>query len=333
MKFSDGTLTIRGAEIPTRTGMVKQNQLRFYPENPRIYSVLRSEGEDPTQDEIQSRLQAQEHVKHLVQDIAANGGLTDPLVVLDESWVVLEGNSRLAAYRALAEKDPIRWGEAKCTILPKDTEEKQIFALLGQYHLKGKKDWVPFEQAGFLYRRYKKHGMTISALAGEVGVSKPKVSRYIETYQFMLDHGESQLSRWSYYEEYIKSRKLKKLRKEHSDFDEVVVKKIKTGEIQKAVEVRDTLPLLERATKKIITRFLDGALDLEGAVEAVEATGNTNATYTKLEKFRQWLASEDTHDAVFRAKGQAKNKLSFELGKLSKVTAQLKRRLDKKTKS
>ena len=325
-----GSLTIRGSEIQTRTGLVNQQELRFYPENPRIYSVLRSEGENPSQEEIQERLLKRDHVKHLVQDIILNEGLTDPLIVLDKTFVVLEGNSRLAAYRALAEKDPIKWGKVKCTLLPSDTDEKLLFALLGQYHLKGKKDWVPYEQAGFLYRRYKDHGIPASTLAKEVGIGARKVRQDIKTYQFMLDHGENQLDRWSYYDEYLKSRRIKKLRDDHADFDEVVVAKIKSGEIRKAVEIRNELPLLERATKRTVKKFLAGRFNLSEAIEAVEESGNTNLTYKKLGKFRQWLAREATRESVLVASGQARNKLGFELGKLARIAKQLQERIKDK---
>src|SRR6266704_984545 len=47
-----------------------------------------------------------------------HGGLIEPMVVLRDTLEVIEGNSRLAAYRILAEKDPVKWQKAKCHILP-----------------------------------------------------------------------------------------------------------------------------------------------------------------------------------------------------------------------
>ena len=139
-KEAPNTLLIRGTEIPVRTAMIEQTKLRFYPDNPRVYSVLREEGKEPTQEDIRDRLLEMEHVKQLVQDIKANGGLIEPLVVRDGTFEVLEGNSRLAAYRYLAKGDPIKWGLVKCTLLPSDVSESLVFALLGEYHIKGKKD-------------------------------------------------------------------------------------------------------------------------------------------------------------------------------------------------
>src|ERR1017187_3237348 len=93
------TLLIRGTEIPVRTVMLEQSKLQFFPDNPRVYSVLREDGQAPTQEEIRDRLLEMEHVKHLIQDIKTNGGLIEPLIVREGTLEVLEGNSRLAAYR------------------------------------------------------------------------------------------------------------------------------------------------------------------------------------------------------------------------------------------
>src|ERR1700728_153760 len=162
---SVGTMLIRGEEIPVVTKMMEQDQLRFFVDNPRVYSVLRSGGKDPSQEEIQERLQKLEHVKELREDIKANKGLLEPLIVKSGTLEVLEGNSRLAAYRALVAKEPLKWNLVKCTLLPADIDESLIFALLGRYHVNGKKNWAPYEQAGFLYRRFHKHSVPLQTLA------------------------------------------------------------------------------------------------------------------------------------------------------------------------
>ena len=114
--FLDDTLILRNREIPVKLGHLRQADLRFYPENPRVYSIVCSNGQDPTQGEIERTLVEMEHVKQLRNSIKLNGGLTDPVLVRDKSFVVLEGNSRLAAYRLLAQKDPIKWDLIKCKV-------------------------------------------------------------------------------------------------------------------------------------------------------------------------------------------------------------------------
>ena len=152
-EWTSDTIIIGRQTFAVKTGMVQQAHLLFYPENPRVYSVVRGNGDAPEQDEIEKELGSQEHVKELISAIRSNGGLTDPVIVQQGTNYVLEGNSRLAAYRFLARNDPIQWGMIKATLLPEDIGTDLIFRLLAQYHIVGKKDWAPYEQAGVFWRR------------------------------------------------------------------------------------------------------------------------------------------------------------------------------------
>lgn len=315
------TLLIRGIEIPVKTLLIDQASLRFFAENPRIYSIVRADGSDPTQEEIQEQLLALDHVRDLVTDIRQNGGLTDPLIVRSGSLDVLEGNSRLAAYRHLAKGDPVKWGKVKCTVLPADVDEGLLFALLGQYHIKGKKDWAPYEQAGFLYRRFKNHKVDIPTLAAEIGLTSRKVKHLIDTYQFMVDHSETATERWSYYDEYLKSSKIRKARQAYPEFDEIIVEKINSREINRAVDVRDQLPLICAARPKLLKQFANGLITFEDAHEAALEAGGESMHLKRVTAFRKWLVS-DKAEPMLRTRGEIRDKLIFELGKIqSRVTA------------
>lgn len=329
MTFLEDTLTIRGKAIPVKVGMMAQKDLRFFPDNPRIYSIVRDQDAEPEQDEIERQLLRMDHVKALVQDIKANGGLIDPVIVKAGTNEVLEGNSRLAAYRALAQKDAVKWGMIKCQILPESIDEADVFALLGQYHIKGKKDWLPYEQAGFLYRRHKHHKIPKKILGEELGVGQRKASQLIETYQFMIDHKEDNVSRWSYYEEYIKSKKIKKLRDENIGFDDLIVKKIKTSEIAKAVDVRDKLPKLAAANKKVVKRFVGEEIGLDEAAELVEQSGGTDSTYQRLHRFRKWVVQQEVEETILGSEGGAGDKIRFEINKLATNLTRLSKALSK----
>ena len=313
---SGETLLIRGVEVPVSTTTLPQAELRFFVDNPRVYSILRVDGEEPSQADIERKLLEMDHVKALVQDIKRDGGLTDPVVVRAGGLEVLEGNSRLAAYRALAKTDPIKWGRMKVRLLPGDLDETLIFALLGQYHIKGKKDWAPFEQAGFLYRRSKAHDIESAQLAQEIGLSRRKVEHLVAVYQFMLDHGEADTARWSYYDEYLKSSAIRKARLGHVGFDGLVVEKIKSGEIARAVDVRDRLPVVCAAPKSL-QKFATRAYDFEDAHEHAVEAGADSTPFKKLAKFRQWLARPEVEAALGRAQGETRKKIQFELDKLA----------------
>src|SRR5581483_4750558 len=266
------TLLIRGHEIPVQNKLIDQASLKFFVDNPRVYSVLRAGGNDPSQKEIQSRLQELEHVKELVQDIKINKGLLEPLIVKAGSLEVLEGNSRLAAYRLLAKTDPLKWGLVKCNLLPSDIDDALVFALLGQFHIKGKKDWAPYEQAGFLYRRYHQHHENLQTLAQEIGISQKAVAHLVSVYEFMIKHGENDVNRWSYYDEYIKSSKVKKARAKHPGLDELIVSKVKNEEIKRAVDLREQLPVI-CSSQRALTRLVNGSSTFSKAYDSAVSAG------------------------------------------------------------
>ena len=101
------TLTIGKKIFEVQKGDLNQADLKFYIDNPRVYSALRTHNETPSQKEIEELMTGMDHVKQLKLSIETNGGLIDPLIVRAGDNVVLEGNSRLAAYRLLCRIDPI----------------------------------------------------------------------------------------------------------------------------------------------------------------------------------------------------------------------------------
>jgi hypothetical protein len=328
------TLPVLGQEIPVERKVLSQTSLLFYPENPRIYSIVRADESEPDQDEVFRRLSQQEHVKQLVQDIKLHGGLLDPVIVRGGSMHVLEGNSRLAAYRLLAKADPIKWGKIKCMVLPADTEESVIFAILAQYHIKGKKDWAPFEQAGFLYRRHKVESLSPVDLAKDMKMGRETVKNMIETYQFMIDHNQDDISKWSYYFEFIKSRKIGRVRKQSDKLDKLVVKKIKSGEIERAVDVRDELPKICEGPTRTLNSFLDGKITFGSAVDKANAAGGDNNQLKRVEKFKDWIVSEDAERNLSRAEARQLKKIVSDLSKVlarcKVLVPRLKRKLPKK---
>lgn len=328
-KQAGSSLLIRGTEIPVRTEMLEQSSLLFYPENPRVYSVLREDGKVPTQEDIRDRLLEMDHVKQLVQDIKANGGLIEPLIVRDGTFEVLEGNSRLAAYRYLAKGDPIKWGFVKCMLLPSNVSESLVFALLGEYHIKGKKDWAPYEQAGFLYRRYKQHTADLKALALEIGISAKKIKHRIDTYEFMLAHGEVDVNRWSYYDEYLKSNKVHRARKNFPELDHVIVEKIRSQEIERAMDLRDQLPVVCSAPGAALSKLVAGNWTLEKAFKHACRCGGDSVPLKKLMAFRKWVTRKSTRETLDEADGQMRSKLRFEVGKIAKRSAALAKMLSK----
>ena len=322
------TLTLSGQEVPVRNGYLPIHDLRFYSENPRIYSLIQRPGIEPSQDEIFGRLRGLEHVKQLIQSIRANGGLTDPMLVRDGDLVVLEGNSRLAAYRELTRNDAITWGKAKVRLLPSDISEKLVFALLGEYHIIGRKDWAPYEQAGYLYRRNVTHEESAQSMAREMGLPVRTVNHLISTYKFMVDYDETSVARWSYYDEYLKSNITKKARQENPELDEIIVGKIKRREIPAAVDVRNKLVKLLDADKvgpEPTKIFLSGNNTFDRAFESAQDRGVDNVWLRRFKRFRGELRVTDFLADLDRMSPEQKEKCLFEVGKIQQSVERINR--------
>lgn len=311
---SEIQIPIRGEVYTVSVCHLKQETLKFYPDNPRVYSVLHDhDGKIPSQEEIEEHLQTLDHVRELRDDIRENGGLIEPLYVKETTLEVVEGNSRLAAYRLLAEENAIQWERVKCAVLPKKVSDSAIASLLGQLHLKGKKDWRPYEQASFLYRRHRKDKITIPALTKEFNISEKAIKHRIAVIDFMIKHDDNTIGRWSYYDEFLKSRKIKKACEDHTDFEETVVGKIKSGEIKKAADLRDKLKVVcGTKSKKPIEQLISGET-LDDAFKAAKTLGGDHTALQKLKRFRTWFVGSARKQDVKGAPEKIKDEMCYEL--------------------
>ena len=300
--FTYGRLTIGKREYEVKECELEQALLSFYIDNPRVYSTLRTmDGLTPTQQEIENHMCNMEHVKQLRLSIESNGGLIDPLIVRDGDFTVLEGNSRLAAYRILCKNDPIKWGKVKCKVLPADIDDSAIFTLLGQYHIIGRKDWSPYEQAGYLYRRHQDTKLPIASMAKELGITEGNARTFIQVYEFMIEHNDLTPDKWSYYVELLKNRSLRKAMEETPELQEVLVKQIKTDEIKQAQDIRKLAEIVTapgKKPKKILKEIVEEKIDIYTAHEEIKETGSLDEVVKKLKKFRDYISDDSFEHSI-----------------------------------
>ncbi|KMV78001.1 hypothetical protein HMPREF0979_01250 [Coprobacillus sp. 8_1_38FAA] len=313
-------LTIGKKDYEVEICELNQSDLKFYTENPRVYSVLNIGEEEPSQIEIEEHMCNLDHVKQLRLSIESNGGLIDPLIVRDGDFTVLEGNSRLAAYRLLCRTDAIKWGKVKCKVLPADISDDAIFALLGQYHIIGRKDWDPFEQANYLFRRHQQTRLPIEYMAQELGISKQKAKKMIDVIKFMIENDDLNKRHWSHYEEYLKNSGIKKYRETNPNIDETIVKAIKTDTIKEASDMRklgDISKVGDKQTKKIMQKISDGEIDLYKGYELVQDAGKLEDVVKKLKTFKQYI-NDDTFEKQIKGSEEIYNQAQYEIKKIIK---------------
>lgn len=319
--FQEDTITLRKREIKVKSGFVSQHTLRFYAENPRIYSIVwKEDGTEPSQEEIFDALSKTEHVREtLVPSIKSNGGLIEPVLVRNN--IVLEGNSRLAAYRLLAQKDPTTWAEIRVRILPDTISDSEVFSLLGEFHIVGKKDWVPFEQAGYLYRRFKTHGVDEKQLHHEVGLTPAKIRHLIHVYGFMLEVDDRNPERWSYYDELLKGRRFNHTRELYPDFDQKITEMIQSEEIERAIDVRDGLPKIVKVGGNTLKKFMNGKLSFHDALQEAHHRGAGNYYTRKFTDFKNFLAEENVDAEIMSISHDEKKQLAY---LISRIDARIK---------
>lgn len=325
------TLIIGKQEYTVEVRDLNQADLLFYPENPRVYSVLNMMGGDPTQEEIENHMCGLDHVKQLKVSIESNGGLIDPLVVRDGDFTVLEGNSRLAAYRLLCAVDPVKWGKVRCKILPGDINDSAIFTLLGQYHIIGRKDWEPFEQAHYLYRRHLQTKIPVAYMAQELGLSKQKAEKMIQVIEFMIEHDDLNKRHWSYYEEYLKNASIKKYRQTNPDIDDTIAEAVRTDTIKEAADMRKLGQIAavgDKQSKKIMQQIASGDVDLYEGYEAIEDAGKLDDVIKKLKVFKKAVSTPSFEKQV-QTSDEIAQQARFEINKIIKRLTAIQAKLEK----
>jgi len=317
---------IQGKRIETERKEVPHNDLNFYVENPRVYSTVKNLGKEPTQDEIFEILSKMDNVRELVNDIRNEGGLNEPVIVRASTNEVIEGNRRLAAYRILFQEDAVKWANINCEILPNNITDDQVSSLLIRFHIKGKAPWKAFEQAGFMWRLHKESKKSINELKSEFGLAPPTVKNHIATYEFMLEHNITDQNQWSYYLSYKTNKKISNLKELEPDLDNIIIEKIQSGEIRRAEMIRDDLPTVANAPKKIIKDWLNGGINFDDALAIAKTYGVDKKFYKILKDFNDFLTKNKKE--FCSVTGKEKDQVIWNLGKIKLNIESINKRLD-----
>lgn len=320
-------ITIRSQDFVLPVYKVPLKDLRYYQDNPRVYSALHNGEDAPGQEEIEAHLQADDHVRELKVQIEENGGLAEVLFVRAATMEVVEGNSRLAAYRLLEKKNAITWSQVRCALLPPEINDSLVMSLLSLLHLTGKKSWIPYEQAAIFHRRFNQEKIPISELAKETQLKDSHIQHRIAVIQSMIDAGDNQLSRWSYYDELLKSRIIQKACKTYPGLKDEIIDRIKRKKIERAQDIRDKLKVV-CGGEKTIKQFLNGT-SLNHAFENAQSSSGDNKVFAKVNQFRVWLADTENKSLIKNliktAPKTKKESLLFDLGEIKRHVESLRK--------
>ena len=266
-------IAVLGRKIPTRIEDIDISKLRYWTQNPRVNSSIKRQYGDKTisDTEIEALLKDEEHVKELYQEIKMHGGLIDEIVVKDN--IVLEGNSRLCAYRMLYEKaekindedEMLKWSYIKAKILPSGTTDEEIFTILGTWHIKGKKQWDTFEKAAYLKRMNNDYKYSEQKIAEMISESETFVKNTIEAHDLMVKHKVYDLDKYSYFIEMVKNRGINQEVAKDKTVKDKLIKTIKNNQFNRAEEIRDVYKVLKDKVAKRV--FLEDGANFGDALE------------------------------------------------------------------
>lgn len=256
--------SVGGENIQFEIKLLNILDLKYYPQNPRISSILeRFEGK-ATQEDIEREMWDKlEYITHdLYIDIKESGGLQDEIIVHDDE--VLEGNSRLCAYRHLYKNDPDKekWKYIRAKVIKTPLTHKLLNTLLCQQHIKGKKDWDAYEKAAYMARMNEDDQMEPEDIAKLTNFSVNEVKNHIKAYKLMKSEGVTDLKEFSTYLEKVKLEPhLGSIRKVEPDIDSTIIKWIKEKKIPEARDIRK-LPLIIKDKKaRTVFEKKDGDFD------------------------------------------------------------------------
>jgi ParB-like chromosome segregation protein Spo0J len=239
--LNNARVQIRGMDIPL-------SKVHLDPLNPRLANTVSlnyREDDEKLQAQLETILWDDRDVKDLYQSIKKNGGLIERIIVRP-SGVVAEGNCRTVVYRKLHAQfpDDPAWKSIPARVLPDDIDEKQIAILLGELHVGGKNEWIPFEKAGHIHELFHTHGLTQDEIAKLLHTSKTAINHNIHAFAAMKERyipeypGPAAVRRFSYFLELYKKPFLREWVKDSPTALDKFVKWVGTEKVGKGAEVR-----------------------------------------------------------------------------------------------
>ena len=169
---------------------LQTDSLRLDRRNPRLveYGITEATPES----EIVKVLWDAMDVRELVQSIAASGYFAhEPLIVIEEdgSYVVIEGNRRLAAVRVLLDEQLAN--EVNCHVRLKDAKSQDALRLLpvivsdrisswrylGFKHVNGPAKWSSYAKAQYIAEVHRTYNIALAAIAEQIGDGHRVVQR------------------------------------------------------------------------------------------------------------------------------------------------------------
>ncbi len=269
-------IVVNGQKIQTVTEEIDIFKLKYWKENPRVNAIIKQKYRDTniSDKDIEKELWEKDSVKDLFKDIEKHGGLIDEILVKNK--IVLEGNSRLCAYRHLYKKakqkndedEMLKWSYIRAKIIPSETSNEVVFSILGTWHIKGKTKWDTYEKAAYLKRLNTAYSYTFKKIADSISQTEKFVKDHIKAHDLMVENNVYTLEKFSYFYELVKNVQIKQLALKESTIISNTIQAIKEDRFKRGEEIRHLPKVLK--DKKAKTEFFVDKLDFSDALETTK---------------------------------------------------------------
>ena len=234
--MKDNKLCIDGNEV---TFLIEEKdiyEIEFYPNNPRIATIVDSL-EEKTEKAIDAALWQLDQTHKLCRTIQQDGGLIHPIIVYDNK--VLEGNTRLCCFRHLYENEKNeKWRRIQCKIITQPITQDNIYRLLCSEHIEGKTEWDAWEKAHF-FCKMKAEGKTLEQIKQLTKVAIPTILYHIDAYNLMIESGVHEKDKFSYFDQIVRSKDIREIEEKlDPEFKKKVIVKVTNGSIGRAESIR-----------------------------------------------------------------------------------------------
>jgi len=273
-------IPINGKDTKLILEQIEIKRLKLDELNPRISFFRDNQVVDNlTEEQIIYALKNKkpEAYRKLKDSIQNNKGIITPIWVeplKSNDYQIIEGNTRLVIYEEMRQEEPneAKWEKIYCYVLPFAIGEEEKNFIRLQSHLRGTTEWDAYEKAKYLYKLWHEDGWSINRLEQQTKNTNKQIKENIDAYKIMEEqylpfHGDdpNEVSKFSYFVEYVKDNKLQKLLEKNNknimDFCDWVADKEKIPTGQDVRRLRDIFEF-EDTTNIFISKGFDAALQL-----------------------------------------------------------------------
>ena len=315
-------ITILGKVIPTIYEEISIEKLNYSKENPRVISTVQFIDDRLTDAEVQGKIHTemikQPSVISLKTTIVDHGGLQEPILVRADRNEVIEGNSRLAAFRELykdSKNQEEKWERIPCLVISELSPDQQ-YAYLNQIHVIGKTGWAAYEKANMTYNHYKK-GKTAAEIAKLSSTNESEILKRIEVIELMKENNDNTKENFSYYNDcLVRNRVISSAREDDPELNRFLLNTIKKdAKGFTALDLRNKLPRIIESKKKRkknpLTKFITGEMTLEKTYSLIALTTPSKKVKDALQNIKDIKVGD-----IKNLKNQDLNKLEIDVKRL-----------------